>query len=121
MRYINRQLTATLSRAARAFPAVVLTGPRRAGKTTLLRHVFPSAGYRLLEDPAIVAAVQSDPLGFLDSLKLPVILDEIQNAPQLLNYIRARIDLSTGRKGQWLLSQWIPFRSVAAASGQCIA
>jgi uncharacterized protein len=104
MRYINRQLAATLSRAARAFPAVVLTGPRRAGKTTLLRHVFPSAGYRLLEDPAIVAAVQSDPQGFLDSLKLPIILDEIQNTPQLLNYIRARIDLSAGRKGQWLLT-----------------
>ena len=104
MRYIDRQLAATLNRAARAFPAVVLTGPRRAGKTTLLRHLFPSAGYRLLEDPAIVGAVQSDPRGFLDSLKLPVILDEIQNAPELLNYIRARIDLGAGRKGQWLLT-----------------
>src|ERR1700732_1703594 len=97
MRYIERQLAATLTRAARAFPAVVLPGPRRAGKTTLLRRLFPSAGYRLLEDPAIVGAVQSDPQGFLDSVKLPVILDEIQNAPELLNYIRARIDLSVAR------------------------
>lgn len=104
MRYINRQLAETLNRAARAFPAVVLTGPRRAGKTTLLRRLFPSASYRLLEDPAIVGAIQSDPQGFLDSLKLPVILDEIQNAPGLLNYIRARIDLGAGRKGQWLLT-----------------
>jgi uncharacterized protein len=54
--------------------------------------------------PAIVEAVRSDPRGFLDSLKLPVILDEIQNAPELLNYIRARIDLKKGRKGQWLLT-----------------
>ena len=104
MRYITRQLAATLRRAAHAFPAVVLTGPRRAGKTTLLRHLFPSAGYRLLEDPAIVGAIRSDPRGFLDSLKLPVILDEIQNAPELLNYIRARIDLGARGKGQWLLT-----------------
>jgi predicted AAA+ superfamily ATPase len=104
MRFIQRQLAAILTRAAHAFPAVVLTGPRRAGKTTLLRRLFPSASYRLLEDPAIVEAVRSDPRGFLDSLKLPVILDEIQNAPELLNYIRARIDLKKGRKGQWLLT-----------------
>jgi predicted AAA+ superfamily ATPase len=57
-----------------------------------------------LEDSAIVGTVQSDPQGFLDSLKLPVILDEIQNAPELLNYIRARIDLGGSRKGQWLLT-----------------
>jgi predicted AAA+ superfamily ATPase len=81
-----------------------LTGPRRAGKTTLLRRLFPSASYRLLEDPASVEAVRSDPRGFLDSLKLPVILDEIQNAPNLLNFIRARIDSAANRKGQWLLT-----------------
>jgi len=51
MRYIARDLEAVVLRAVRQFPAVVLTGPRRAGKTTLLRHLFPKAQYVLLEDP----------------------------------------------------------------------
>jgi len=104
MRYIERQLATTLLRAARAFPAIVLTGPRRAGKTTLLRRLFPAAGYRLLEDPALVAAARADPRGFLDALEPPVILDEIQHVPELLGYIRARIDAAARRSGQWLLT-----------------
>ena len=102
--YARRGLEAMLQRAARAFGAVVLTGPRRAGKATVLRRVFPSAGYRLLEDPAVLAAARSDPRAFLDELLRPVILDEIQNAPELLNFIRARIDAHPRQRGQWLLT-----------------
>lgn len=104
MAYLERQLGPILTKAARAFPALVLTGPRRAGKTTLLRHLFPAADYRLLEDPDVVAAARADPRGFLDGLKLPAILDEIQTVPELLNFIRARIDQGRKRHGQWLLT-----------------
>jgi hypothetical protein len=74
--------------AARHFPAVVVTGPRRAGKTTLLRQLFRGAQYVLLEDPDIQGHVRSDPHSFIEGLHPPVIFDEIQNTPELLNYVR---------------------------------
>jgi predicted AAA+ superfamily ATPase len=104
MRFVDRALRPSLVRAARAFSALLLTGPRRAGKTTLLRHTFPKASYHLLEDPDVLARVRADPRGFLDEVRLPAILDEVQNAPEILNYVRTRIDEAPSRKGRWFLT-----------------
>ncbi len=69
-----------------------------------MRHTFPKAGYFLLEDPSVVARLRSDAHGFLDALKTPVILDEVQNAPEIFGLVRARIDQQPRRTGQWFLT-----------------
>ena len=92
-----------LRKAARHFSAVILTGPRQCGKTTLLKRLYPKLDNVLLEDPDIIGRVNSDPKTFIKGLKRPVILDEIQNTPRLLNYIRTQIDAAPQRKGQWFL------------------
>lgn len=104
MSYHQRVLEKQVVKAMAGFPAVVLTGPRRAGKTWLLKHLYPGASYYLLEDPDLVGRLRSDPQGFLDSVKFPVILDEIQNVPELFAFIRARIDRHPRRTGQWLIT-----------------
>lgn len=97
-------MSTVLLDAVRHFPAVVVTGPRRAGKTTLIRRFFPDAQYVLLEDPDIQARVRSDPRAFLEALRPPVVFDEIQNTPELLAYLRTVIDTGRPRMGQWLFT-----------------
>ena len=104
MRYISRKLGNIIQGASRHFPAVVVTGPRRAGKTTLLRQLFPKAKYVLLEDPDIQGRIRSDPRTFLEELRPPVVFDEIQNAPELLSYVRTLVDAAPRRMGQWLFT-----------------
>jgi len=104
MNYLPRELERQVAGAARRFPAVVLTGPRRAGKTMLLRRLFPKASYFLLEDPDVVARLRADPHGFLDAVKTPAILDEVQNVPEVFAFVRSRIDRQPRRTGQWLLT-----------------
>lgn len=104
MKYIAREIESELLSASKHFPSLLLTGPRRAGKTTLLRKLFHKAQYYLLEDPDIIARLRADPHSFIGEIRTPVILDEIQNVPEILNYVRTQIDRFPFKKGQWLLT-----------------
>ena len=103
--YLKRSLEPVLNRAAAEFPGVVLTGPRQSGKTTLLKHLFGEThGYVSLELPDVRAAAAADPRGFLALHSPPVILDEVQYAPDLLPYIKEAIDARRQERGLYLLT-----------------
>jgi predicted AAA+ superfamily ATPase len=77
------------------FPALIVTGPRQVGKTTLLAKAV-DARYLTFDDPLLRESALLNPSGFLDTNQPPVILDEIQYVPNLLPYLKMRIDSDGG-------------------------
>ncbi|MBD5253829.1 MAG: ATP-binding protein [Barnesiella sp.] len=97
-KYIERLLASGILEASTYFPVVVVTGPRQSGKSTLCRHLFPEYRYINLEDITLRTDAMSNPSGFLDSLGEHVIIDEVQNVPEIMSMIQVRVDEFTNRK-----------------------
>ena len=104
--YVQRLLAPVLKDCLKQFPAVLLTGPRQSGKTTFLLHELgKNFEYISFDDPVERSFAFSDPNGFLDRFgDHPVILDEIQYAPEILSYLKIRIDKNRKRTGKWTLT-----------------
>jgi hypothetical protein len=100
---INRDIEPRLKSLARQFPAIVLTGPRQSGKSTVCRKVFAKLPYATLESPDIKAFALEDPRGFLKQFPKGAVLDEIQNVPQLASYLQEIIDRDPA-PGRWILT-----------------
>lgn len=93
----------TLLAAAKEYPVVTLTGPRQAGKTTLVRKVFPNHLYCNLENPETRRLASEDPKQFFSLNNGPIILDEIQRVPELLSWIQVKVD-EANEKGSFILT-----------------
>ncbi len=90
--YVKRLVESELRLAKQEYPVITITGPRQSGKTTLARSFFADYKYFSLESPDIRLAVMTDPRGFLTNNPQKVILDEVQNVPELLSYLQEFVD-----------------------------
>ncbi len=102
--WINRQLSGRLKSLSTQFPAILLTGGRQTGKTSLLREVFPEASFVTFDLPSVAHLAETDPEIFFKMHSLPVILDEVQYVPQIFRSLKGMIDQSRHRMGQILMS-----------------
>ena len=92
MKYVVRKLSDSLLETVQEAPVLLLTGPRQSGKSTLLKKLFPDYKYISLDDLRLRAQAKDDPELFLAYHKKPIIIDEIQNAPNLFSYIKMAVD-----------------------------
>lgn len=100
---IVRDIEPRLKLLARQFPAMVLTGPRQSGKSTLCQKVFARLPYATLESPDVRSFALEDAKGFLKQFPKGAILDEIQNCPALCSYLQEMIDQNPV-PGRWILT-----------------
>lgn len=101
--YIKRAIEDTVLRISTMFPVLLVTGPRQVGKTTLLQNLStPEREYVTLDDPDVRYLAKHDPALFMQRYTPPVLIDEIQYAPELLPYIKIYVDSEKKKGSIWL-------------------
>ncbi|MBQ9539495.1 MAG: AAA family ATPase, partial [Treponema sp.] len=89
---IGRSIESKLRSLLKAFPIVTVTGCRQCGKSTLLKHILSDYEYISLEDLDIRQMAKEDPRHFIAAYRQKVIIDEIQQVPELLSYLQTHVD-----------------------------
>ena len=101
---IERAIAETIRKSATQVPVVTVLGPRQAGKTTLVRELFPEYTYVNLEDRATRELAENDYIGFFSKYSEPMIIDEVQRAPELLSAIQVKVDEDRRKNGRFILT-----------------
>ncbi len=109
MKYIKRSIENVIKRSAETFKAVLVTGARQTGKSTLLSRLYPDVKMITFDDPFMEDQAKNNPEMFMMLNEPPVFLDEIQYVPSLFRYIKMTCDKSD-EKGQFFLSGSQPFK-----------
>ncbi len=104
MNYIPRNLEQIVNQVTKEYPAVLVTGPRQVGKTTMLRKLMEGSdrSYVSLDDLGERSLAREDPELFLQMHKPPVLIDEVQYAPELFTYIKIYVDTHQEPGAFWL-------------------
>jgi hypothetical protein len=113
--YKERLITKRLKGLVSTFPVVVVTGARQTGKSTLLTHIFPDIESIVFDSAVDLTGARRDADMFLDNHPAPVILDEIQYAPEVVSAIKRRVDKNR-KPGLYLLTgsqQWSVMKSIS--------
>ena len=111
MRYISRHMENRILELSRSYSAILLTGPRQAGKTTMLRELAKKENlgrkYVTLDDLTERDMAKNDPTLFLQLHQPPVLIDEVQYAPELFTYIKIHIDEHHNPGDFWMIGSQI--------------
>lgn len=101
--FYNRHVSESIVDSKNSFPAVLVTGPRQVGKSTVLKELFANLKIISLDSSVVKAAAKEDPLGFLQLYGNPVVIDEIQKVPELFDEVKSVIE-SNRQNGMYLLT-----------------
>ena len=104
MTYIKRTIEEKVISASREYACMLLTGPRQVGKTTMLEHLMLNTGRTkvTLDDADERKLASNDPALFLELHPAPVLIDEVQYAPELFSYIKIAVDNGAAPGSYWL-------------------
>ena len=111
MSYINRHMEQRITELSKTWSAILLTGPRQSGKTTMLQNLAKKENigreYISLDDLTVREMAKNDPKMFLQLHKPPIIIDEVQYAPELFTYIKIHVDEHHNPGDFWLTGSQI--------------
>lgn len=104
MKYIKRTLEKKIAEISKEYACLLLTGPRQVGKSTMLEHLMEGSGRNkvTLDDADERKLAKTDPALFLEVHPAPVLIDEVQYAPELFSYIKIKIDAGAAPGSFWL-------------------